>query len=382
MGALVKARIHLSTAREVILTRIAPLLIAIILCGSGQLQAQDAAVVLLEPQTLSLGQGQTSSVVVRIEEAANVYGVQLELSFDAGIIKVLDENEAKPGVQISAGDFLAVDEGFEADNNVNNETGQLTYTLSLLAPAEPASGAGTLVEFEVEALESGGAVLQLVSIILASPNGTQLPVQVGDGREDDSPIIVPTTAATIAAPPAATAVQDAPNTPTATAENDQTEPSPTGSATEAPAAPTGSAQSTRSAPETETALPASAEDLAGSTLPPPPPIEEPDLAQASLSTAGPAEAEPLTELAAAAPSPEQSESVAAAGQPLPALTVIGQNPNLQENPALAATPAPAAAGEDSTRGLYFAFGLLFIVIGLIAIWFLWRLRSENRFRNQ
>ena len=66
--------------------------------STGQLQAQETAVVLLEPQTLSLDQGQISSVVVRIEGAADVYGVQIELSFDAGKIKVLDVDEAKPGV--------------------------------------------------------------------------------------------------------------------------------------------------------------------------------------------------------------------------------------------------------------------------------------------
>ena len=64
-------------------------------------------------------------------------------------------------LQILAGDFLALDEGFVAANEANNETGQLSYALTLLAPAEPASGSGTLVEFEVEALETGSIDLLL-----------------------------------------------------------------------------------------------------------------------------------------------------------------------------------------------------------------------------
>ena len=86
--------LRLPTARPFAIVGFALLTLAIILPSKGQLQAQKTAVVLLEPQTLVLDNGQISSVFVRIEGAADVYGVQIELSFDAGKIKVLDMDEA------------------------------------------------------------------------------------------------------------------------------------------------------------------------------------------------------------------------------------------------------------------------------------------------
>ena len=54
--------------------------------------------------------------------------------------------------------------------------------------AEPASGTGTLVEFEVEALETGSSELLLGSVILASPEGAQLPVQLPDASLSGMPV--------------------------------------------------------------------------------------------------------------------------------------------------------------------------------------------------
>ena len=65
-----------------------------------------------------------------------------------------------------------------AANVANNDIGQLSYAQTLLFPAEPASGSGTLIEFEVEALETGSSDLLFDTVILASPEGGQLPVQL------------------------------------------------------------------------------------------------------------------------------------------------------------------------------------------------------------
>jgi hypothetical protein len=365
--------IRLSTARKFTFAGFALLCIAIILCGSGQLQAQDTAVVLLEPQTLSLDQGQISSVVVRIEEAANVYGVQLELSFDAGKIKVLDGDEAQTGVQITPGDFLTLDEGFVAVNEVNNETGQLSYALTLLFPAEPASDSGTLVEFEVEALETGSSDLLLGTLILASPEGAELPVRLPEVPEDDGRNNEPEA------------------TTTETAESTLTTepalvPSPTIESTGAvaPATANPDVRSTRLPTATETPTIAAAGDLSTGAAPIQNPVEETRPAIAPTANVNPTAADPAiveqatTEIAAAPQVQEKEDSIEVEQSTAPALTVIGKNSNVDEIPAQAVTP-PSTTGNSAgvMEGTYVAIGLILLIVALIAIWFLRRLLSKS-----
>lgn len=382
MGALVRRILQPTTARKFILTGFASLFIAITLLTAGQLWAQDPAVVRLEPQTFTLSKGQTSSVVVRIQGAANVYGVQLDLSFDAQKIKILDQNTAKAGVQILSGDFLPLDEGFEAANEANNETGQLIYALSLLAPAEPVSGTGTLIEFEVEALETGSIDLLLDSVILASRDGALLPVQLPDDPDDDI-IIVPAATLTEPAAPTAQATQNSPATATAAAENTSIPSSTAETAAESAAAATlvtasPSAGNTQSAAETGLETPTASVAEATSTLAVLPSVAELDPAEGDANTAEPAAVEPAAEIAAVPAPLEEEDSITAEVQPVPALTVIGQNPNFDQNQDQLATPAPSAASERSSEQPYVAYGLLLLIVSLIVIWFLWRLRAKTR----
>ena len=374
MGALVKAIIRSSPARKLGFAGFALLCLTILLNGTGQLRAQEGAVVLLEPQTLALDQGQTSSVVVRIEDAANLYGVQLALSFDPEKIKVIDGDTAVPGVQIRAGDFLALDEGFIAANEANNQTGQLTYALSLLYPAEPVAGAGTLVEFEVEALQTGSSDLLLDSVILASPEGAQLPVRLSDIPANDGGIIVPSAAATEPAAASVPTTEDSLLTVTPAAGNTPAPP-PTAQSAASPtrvvASPAAGDMQVPAATVT-TALAAVNEPATG-TAPGQTAAAETDPALVKPGRAAPAETVPAAEIAEAPLPLEKDNSIQSEEGPSPALTVIGRSPNLDENQAPPATAAPASNSQDSIERPYLAIGLTLLVVALIALWFLKRL---------
>ena len=394
MGTLVKAGINLLTRsatagcksrRTFILSGFASLLLTIILSGTGQLRAQETAVVLLELQSMAPGKGQTSSVVVRIEDAVNVYGVQIDLAFDASQIRVLDADENKPGVQILAGDFLTVDEGFEAANEVNNESGRLIYAYSRLAPAEPVSGSGTLLQFEVEALEPGSIDLLLGPVIIASPEGDELPVRVADTTEENGVPFVPAFTATV--PGRATdfllrendgSAADAPASSTPTTEITR-QPTTTAQATLVDTATVISLAAENSVPHSEAQAtvetPLSSDELATSTLPAPPATNEPEPVATNTGTTEAAGTDaPAVEIAAVAPAAEQENALPAAEQATPTLIVIGQNVNPEKNRVQAAAPEAIANNEGTIESMYLAIGLTAISVALIAIWFLWRFR--------
>lgn len=367
MGTLITILVRLLSQRKPSYYGFALLCLAILLTSKGQAQAQETAEVWLQPQTLSLNQGQKNSVVVRIESAANLYGVQIELFFDAAKIKILDANQAKAGIQIHHGDLLPFDEAFVAANEANNEIGTLTYALTLLAPAEPAAGSGTLIEFEVEALQDGDSELLLDTVILASPDGELLPWDLGDDQPTATAtsIIVPTALPTIV-PTSTVTVKDEPILSTVTPTT--ASPVVVASATTAVAASiTAAAAPPTASPAAETTPPATAaaetglaptSELPTGTIP----------VQTAEAVPDPAAVEPAAEIAAVTQGPEEAGAVQVDERPSPALTVIGQNSSIDE---LQTPAAPDATNEAEIAGSTLAISLLLALVVLIALLY-WR----------
>jgi len=144
-------------------------------------RSQNPAVVRLDPTELSLEPGQTTSVLILVEAAEDVFGLEIHLSFDPSVIRIADADANVPGIQLIPGNFLDPDESFVVADQADNQKGELVYALTLLAPAEPVSGDGVIVSFDVRALDVGTSQLSL-SVILASLNGLSLPVTAEGGR--------------------------------------------------------------------------------------------------------------------------------------------------------------------------------------------------------
>jgi hypothetical protein len=142
------------------------------------IKADSTSTVKVSPAKLTLAANQTHTVVVEIENAANVYGVEVHLFFDPSQLQVVDSDQEKGGVQMVQGNFLDTDQGFPIVNKSDNETGEMTYALVLLAPAEPATGNGTLFSFDVMSVGEGESELTLTEVLIASPQGEPLPVVI------------------------------------------------------------------------------------------------------------------------------------------------------------------------------------------------------------
>jgi hypothetical protein len=129
---------------------------------------------------MSMVAGETGTIIVAVDQARDLYGYELHLAFDPAVIQITDANPGQPGVQIQPAGFMDENQGFAVANRVDNGLGTLDYAMTLLAPTEPVSGAGSLIELGVQAVAPGSSPLVL-SVTLASRDGVALPVETQDG---------------------------------------------------------------------------------------------------------------------------------------------------------------------------------------------------------
>jgi PKD repeat protein len=132
------------------------------------------ALVRLSPSQQTVGLGQTVAVDVRVENVANLYGVDLQLTFDFTRVQVVDDNPALPGVQITPGPFLNPASGYVQTNSANNGTGSIRYVFTLQNPAPPVSGSGVLATIHFQGINVGTALVAFVQAMLVDRFGSTL----------------------------------------------------------------------------------------------------------------------------------------------------------------------------------------------------------------
>ena len=196
--------------------------------------AQTETIIRLEPAASQLEMGGATTIEIRIDNAANLYGADIELQFASNILQIQDANSGQDGVQIQPGDFPKPD--FIITNLVDNTAGAIRYALTQRAPTEPVSGNGLLARFTLQAIAQGQSNLTFAVAKLASPDGLPIlvttqpgQVTVGQVTGELTPTVTATTVATTTTPtstpdaeqptPSATSIPDAPGpleTPTST----------------------------------------------------------------------------------------------------------------------------------------------------------------------
>jgi hypothetical protein len=115
--------------------------------------------------------------LVRLNDAADVYGVQLRLRYDPARLHVRDaDGNPANGVQVRLPglDTLA---SFVVENAVDPASGEVRIAFTLLNPAPALNGDVVLVEIPVEATgDPAGGGLAVVDVLLGDRNGRRLPV--------------------------------------------------------------------------------------------------------------------------------------------------------------------------------------------------------------
>lgn len=236
-------------------------------------RAQAETTLLIEPAAASLAPGEGVRLALAINEASDVYGFEVRIQFDPAVIQVVDQDLDKPGIQVAAGDFFDLNEGFLIANQADNGAGEITYAFTLLSPATPKQGDGDLISFEVQALAAGQSQIVLESAILATTDGESLPFSArggqvtvaGEGAETPTALPLSSTptgtpgqaSPTATSPPITPTGTPAAGVPTATPAAVTPTATPGEALPTASLTPTGQPSATQGARYTETAAPAS-----------------------------------------------------------------------------------------------------------------------------
>lgn len=130
---------------------------------------------------LLVGVGGLVKVTLELEDVENLFGVDVRLTFDPDILEVMDADAVTPGVQIHRGTFPDPQSGEVALDEADNEQGTVQYVITLVRPAEPVSGDGTLCSITFRAKAAGTSALAFESATLLDPAAVEIEVTTHDG---------------------------------------------------------------------------------------------------------------------------------------------------------------------------------------------------------
>lgn len=78
-----------------------------------------------------------------VNDAPEVYGGDVNVTFDTTAVKIMDMDAKKDGIQIVNGSFFG-EPNFPILNEVNTEKGEINYAISMVYPAKSVSGNGVV----------------------------------------------------------------------------------------------------------------------------------------------------------------------------------------------------------------------------------------------
>ncbi len=341
--------------------------IALLVClfGLGQAttgRALEGTTVHLDPLSLEIGTGNTGTVDILVQDVADLYGFEFEITFDPAILEVVDADPGKEGVQIGAGDFLSPD--WTLDNTVDNDNGTIAYALSQMNPSPPKNGEGILATITWRDKTVGTSPIHFAHVLLGATEGMEIPASTEDGQI----VVVPAQAPAAATPTGTTAPTGTPSPvpPTSTPTSTPVPPMPTLTATPIP----------------PTSTPSATAVLEATDPPAITPISVPPGTAAPTGVLTPT----CTQVPTAAPVAQATETsvpVAIAAQPTstPISTVTTQ-PVLTEGEALPAPLPPTTTSPSGSSGiptdslmrlaLVCLFAGTLLLAASVGLWALWR----------
>ena len=189
---------HAKTGRRAARTILQVVVLLALACASlpwGYSVARaNGPVVRVVPASQDLPVGGVTTVDIRIEAVADLYGADVRLSFDPAKLKVQDANTAVAGIQVHVGTFPdpTGGRGFVVLNSADNIAGQIAYAVTLLSPASPVSGSGVLARVTFQAIGEGTSPIAFTSAALSNPQANPIAVTTEGGQITVTPGPTPT----------------------------------------------------------------------------------------------------------------------------------------------------------------------------------------------
>jgi hypothetical protein len=184
-----RSRSHLKRKLFNFICSAAVLMILLLVSTAGTAKAGTAADVRPEPLLFTVEVGQVSTLDILLENAVDVYGIDVSGQFDVQAIEVVDANLAIGGVQMVPGIIPKPDWVFI--NSADNLTGSFQYVDTQLNPTPPVSGSGIVFSIQVRGKTIGETVFAISSVLLADRDGMSLPVTPLNGTIRVVPEAVP-----------------------------------------------------------------------------------------------------------------------------------------------------------------------------------------------
>lgn len=195
------------------------------------LQAQAVATLRPDPAQLELMPGETAALEIRLENARNLYGIDMRLAFDPAVLEIIDADPSQSGAQMAPGTFPTPD--LIAFNAADNAAGTARYVVTQLNPTPPATGSGIVLTVQVRARAAGLTDLTIPLVEMSDRDGNLLAVNAASSsievRGDPAaatgiPLLPPNSGAS--GESAAPATPTATDTPTNASTNDALPESP------------------------------------------------------------------------------------------------------------------------------------------------------------
>ncbi len=202
-----------------------------------------APTISLTTDKTTINKDEQFKVNIDVNGVADLYAADVRLQFDNSKLEVVDSNPNLPGTQIEIGKFLdpSAGQGFVAQNSADNAAGRISYAVTLLSPAKPVTGGGTLATITFKAKDAGAPTISFLNALLTKQDNSTINAQsrpLGAGIQPVQPggaaqaTAAPAPTGGAAQPTAGAQPTTAPAQPTA---------APKAAATQAPAAQPGAA---------------------------------------------------------------------------------------------------------------------------------------------
>lgn len=193
----------------------------------------------VNPATPNLAIGETVTVTIQLDQAVDVFGIEMSMTYDPAVIQIVDADPGTDGIQVTLGDCPTPD--FIIQNTASNITGTLDYAVTQLSFPGCTGGAVALVAFQ--GIANGVSPFTFASSLIADTNGISITHTTQSALISVGPTPTPTETPfptnTFTPTPTLTGSPTSTNTPTPTDTNTPTPtntgtPSPTPSQTDTP----------------------------------------------------------------------------------------------------------------------------------------------------
>jgi hypothetical protein len=118
------------------------------------------------------------TVGVSVQNVTGMSAVQIDVVFNPTVLQVIDADSGQAGVQIRVDPVF--DSGFVAANDVDNDSGRITFAVTLFGGNTIDENSG-IIEIDFEPVSAGSSELRLENAILASALAQPLDHQTGIG---------------------------------------------------------------------------------------------------------------------------------------------------------------------------------------------------------